>query len=128
MDREKAFEIIVVMMDEAEISADDLIDHIVDSDRLRENRNQHTPSPMAILAEALTQAKEITGMEDQDIGEIVGVTGGAVGHWRRGRTRASRANRRRIYRWLRSVEDALAVRLMPENFTIDENGESAHTR
>ena len=124
MDREKALEIIIVLMDEAEITTEDLLDRLVE-DRERESSNESKRSDMEILSEALNRAKEITGLEDQDIGDIVGVTGGAVGNWRRGRTRASRANRQRIYRWLRSVEDALAVRLMPEDFTVEGADRSA---
>ena len=124
MDREKALEIIIVLMDEAEITTEDLLDRLVE-DRERESSNESKRSDMEILSDALTEAKEITGLEDQDIGDIIGVTGGAVGHWRRGRTRASRANRQRIYRWLRSVEDALAVRLMPEDFTVEGADRSA---
>ena len=124
MDREKALEIIIVLMDEAEITTEDLLDRLVE-DREREASSEPKRSDMEILSDALTEAKEITGLEDQDIGDIIGVTSGAVGHWRRGRTRASRANRQRIYRWLRSVEDALAVRLMPEDFTVEGADRSA---
>jgi len=124
MDREKALEIIATIMTEANLSLDDLLDHLAEDDPETDDERK----PMEILVDALTEAKEITGLEDEDIGDIIGVTASAVGHWRRGRTRASRANRYRIYRWLRSVEGALAVRLMPDDFRVNENGdrERAH--
>ena len=126
MDRKKALDIIATIMDEAGISAESLIDFVVDRQD-KDNANSNRPkTDTEILSEALADAKEITGLEDQDIGKIVGVTGGAVGHWRRGRTRPSSQNRRRIYEWLRSVEGALAVRLLPGDFRINENGDQAH--
>jgi len=126
MDRKKALDIIVTIMQEAGISAESLIDHVIEYQGKDKKNNDPPKTDTEILSEALAEAKEITGLEDQDIGQIVGVTGGAVGHWRRGRTRPSSQNRRRIYEWLRSVEGALAVRLLPVDFHVNENGDRAH--
>lgn len=123
MNRKQALTAIEAIMDTAGISPEDMLDHFVEQ-KEREAHDQNNHSAVDILREGLIHAKDLTGLENDEIGEMINdVTGGAVGHWVRGRTRPSRENRIAIYQWIRSVENALNVKVLPSDFSIDQNGE-----
>lgn len=114
---------ILTIAESAGVTLDELIEYAESA----HVDNEPTPkiNPVQVLREGLARAKEITGMEYDDIGRIVGgVTGGAVGHWARGRTRPNKANRIALYRWITSVEDALGKDLLPEGFTLKDAEEA----
>ena len=121
----QALQAIETIMEVAGISPEDVLDHFVEREEKQQPKND-AREPVEVLREALIEAKEVTGMENEQIGEMINdVTGGAVTHWINGRTNPSRANRVALYHWLRSVENALNVELMPADFLLDDRGEPA---
>ena len=124
MQDKQAFDAIEAIMDAAGISPEDMLDHFVEREEKQQPEN-NAREPVEVLREALIQAKEVTGLENEQIGEMINhVTGGAVTHWINGRTNPSRPNRVALYHWLRSVENALNVELMPADFLLDDRGET----
>ena len=121
MSTQKALKAIELIMDAADITPERLVDFLLDAPP----EPKPDREPMEILSDALNQAKSMTRMEDEEIGQVIGVTGGAVGHWRRGRTNATSANQLEIYRWVRSVEQALGISIFPEGFSLEPKGQGA---
>ena len=120
----QALQAIETIMEAAGISPEDVLDHFVEREE-EQQPERGTREPVEVLREALIQAKETTGMENEQIGEMINhVTGGAVTHWINGRTNPSRPNRVALYHWLRSVENAMNVELMPSDFLLDDRGET----
>ena len=127
MQDKQAFDAIEAIMDAAGISPDDMLDHFVEQQEQDPQPKQPEVlrEPVEILRDGLILAKEVTGLENQQIGEMINdVTGGAVTHWINGRTNPSRANRVALYRWLRSVENAMNVDLLPDSLLLDDQGEN----
>lgn len=128
MKTEEIMPCIIALIDACGISPEDLFDRITKNELTKEAERveQSRPDPVVILRDGIKAAKKITQMEDDDIGKLIGVTGGAVGHWRRGRTRPEYQNRVAIMRWLRNVEDALGVEILPVNFSQSDLGDEAN--
>ena len=124
MQDKQAFDAIEAIMDAAGISPEDVLDHFVEQQEKQQLEND-AREPVEVLREALIEAKKVTGMENEQIGQMINhVTGGAVTHWINGRTNPSRPNRVALYHWLRSVENAMNVELMPSDFLLDDRGET----
>lgn len=117
-DRNAKFEIVVEYLHEIDATIEDLIEYV----REREDVEDHS-DPVEVLRRGLIGAYKTTGLEQTEIGDIIGVSGGAVGHWMRGRTRPSKRNRIRIYEWLRAVEEVYHTQLMPRDYHINDDGD-----
>jgi len=121
MDARRIMEAVNQILAEANITVEEYIDFAIDREHEKEEKTEPKPDPNQVLRAALIRAKDKTGLEYDDIGVLVGgVTGGAVGHWARGRTNPNLENRSSLFHWLRSVEDALGVDLLPGSFTLHE--------
>lgn len=117
MDANRIMEAVNQILAEADITVEEYIEFAIDHEK--EEKIKPKPDPNQVLRAALVRAKDKTGLEYDDIGALVGgVTGGAVGHWARGRTNPNLENRFALLHWLRSVEDALGIDLLPENFKL----------
>lgn len=124
MQDQQALEAIDAIMDAADLSPEDVLDYFAEAEEKKAQQKQKPREPVEVLREGLKKAQKATHLDNDQIGEMVNnVTGGAVGHWASGRTNPSRENRIALYRWIRSVENALNVDLLPDDFLIGENGE-----
>lgn len=117
MDAQKIMESVAAILAESGIDIETFVDYVTEG--TESEGLEKTTDPIDALREGLVRAKDATGLEYEEIGKLVGgVTGGAVSHWVRGRTNPSRKNRTALFRWLRSVEDALGVDLLPADFAM----------
>lgn len=118
----RIIEALVAIIEESGVSREALFDRMMGDEP--QSRPVPEIDPVEALREALKKAKKVTGLDHDALGRLLGVSGGAVGHWMRARTNPSEENQARLFHWLRDVENALGVELLPAGFEIADEATS----